>query len=209
MKKSMLAALLGLSLGVAGSAMAGDKAAAVVGDAAAGQSKAMVCAACHGADGNSMNPEWPKLAGQGEGYLYKQLKEFKNGKRKNDLMAAQVAALSDQDMKDLAAFYATQTMSEGMADEKLVNLGRDIYRGGNQASGVSACIACHGPTGAGNPPAKFPQVAGQHAKYNAIQLHAFAKEERANDAGRMMRNIANKMTDAEIDAVVAYVQGLR
>ena len=201
MKKLFLIALAGLSLSVAGSALA-------AGDKNAGKAKSAACAACHGMDGNSVNPEWPKLAGQSEQYLYKQLKNFKSGERKNATMAGMVAALSDQDMQDLAAFYASQSIKPGKADETKVSLGEKIYRGGNSASGVSACIACHGPTGAGNPAAKFPMLSGQHAKYTGIQLYAFRKGERANDAGQMMRNIASKMTDAEIDAVAEYIAGL-
>ncbi len=201
MKKLFLIALAGLSLSVAGSAFA-------AGDKNAGKAKSAACAACHGMDGNSVNPEWPKLAGQNEQYLYKQLKNFKDGERANATMAGMVAALSDQDMQDLAAFYASQAIKPGKADETKVSLGEKIYRGGNSASGVSACIACHGPTGAGNPAAKFPMLSAQHAKYTGIQLHAFRKGERANDAGQMMRNIASKMTDAEIDAVAEYIAGL-
>jgi cytochrome c553 len=178
------------------------------GDAAAGKAASATCAACHGADGNSVNPEWPKLAGQGDAYLIKQLHEFKNGDRKNAVMAPMAIGLSDTDMENLAAYYSAQTMSQGGADEALVELGQKLYRGGNPASGVTGCIGCHGPTGAGNPAAKFPHLAGQHAKYIENQLLAFRSGERANDAGKMMRNIADKMTDKEIQAVASYIQGL-
>jgi cytochrome c553 len=178
------------------------------GDAAAGKAKSATCAGCHGMDGNSANPEWPKLAGQHTGYIHKQLKEFKSGDRSNATMASMVAALSDQDMADISAYYSTQAGSPGSADESLVELGQKIYRGGNPASGVAACIGCHGPSGAGNPAAKFPSLSGQHAKYVEIQLNLFKKGERANDAGQMMRNVAAKMTDEEIRAVSSYVQGL-
>ncbi|MFM1891666.1 MAG: hypothetical protein RLZ44_743 [Pseudomonadota bacterium] len=183
-------------------------AAQAAGDAAAGKTKAATCAACHGADGNSANPEWPKLAGQHQDYLLKQLKEFKSGERQNALMAGQVAALNEQDMADLAAYFASLEGSIGEADPAQVELGQSLYRAGNSRSGVAACAACHSPTGAGNPQAKFPRLSGQHATYTAIQLKAFRSGGRANDAGQMMRNIAAKMTDAEIAAVAQYVQGL-
>ena len=202
MKKLLMIALASLSLSVAGNALA-------AGNAAAGKAKSQACAACHSADGNSMSPDFPKLAGQHEEYLYKQLSQYKSGDRANAIMAGQVAGLSDQDMQDLAAYFASQSIKGGTADETKVELGKAIYRGGNTASGVSACMACHGPNGAGNPDAKFPALAGQHAKYTADQLRAFRAGERANDAGKMMRNVAAKMTDAEIDAVAEYIAGLR
>ena len=178
------------------------------GDAAAGKAKSASCAGCHGVDGNSANPEWPKLAGQGEKYLVKQLQEFKAGKRTNALMAAQAMPLSEQDMQDLSAYFASQSQTQGAADESLLEAGEAIYRGGNPSSGVAACIGCHGPNGSGNPKAGFPAIGGQHAKYTASQLNAFHKSDRANDAGKMMRNVAGKMTASEIEAVSSYVQGL-
>ena len=178
------------------------------GDATAGKEKSATCAGCHGMDGNSANPEWPKLAGQGDHYLSKQLQDFKAGARKNATMAPMVAALGEQDMADLSAFYSSQAVQAGSADEKLVELGQKIYRGGNPASGVSACIGCHGPSGAGNPAASFPSLSGQHARYVENQLNTFKSGERSNDAGKMMRTIASKMTEQEIKAVASYVQGL-
>jgi len=178
------------------------------GDAAAGKAASAACAGCHMADGNSVNPDWPKLAGQGVPYLTKQLHDFKDGDRKNATMAPMAMGLSDQDINNLAAYFSSQTMSQGAADKDLVDLGQKIYRGGNPASGVAACIGCHGPNGAGNPSAGFPRLAGQHAKYVETQLHNFASGERNNDAGKMMRNIAGKMTAKEIQAVASYVQGL-
>jgi cytochrome c553 len=189
------------ALGVYGSVQA-------AGDAAAGKAKSAACAACHGADGNSAAPNFPKLAGQHEGYLLKQLEDFKSGARKNAIMSGQVAALSDQDMQDLAAYFSSQTIKGGTADEKLVPMGEKLYRGGDVANGTAACIGCHGPTGAGNPAAKFPHLAGQHAEYLDVQLKAFRGGERANDAGKMMRNVAAKLSDAEIKAVASYIQGL-
>jgi cytochrome c553 len=179
------------------------------GDATAGKQKSASCAACHNADGNSTNGEWPKLAGQGAKYAAKQLREFKSGERANAIMSGMAAPLSDQDMEDLAAYFASQTITRGEADPELVALGQALYRGGNLASGVSACSACHGPDGAGNPEAGFPALGGQHAQYTETQLKAFRSMERANDAGQMMRNTAMRMTDAEIKAVASYIQGLR
>jgi len=178
------------------------------GDAVSGKEKSTPCAGCHGADGSSVNPEWPNLAGQGDNYLDKQMQDFKSGARTNAMMAPMVAALSEQDMANLSAFYASQTVQAGSADEKLVDLGQKIYRGGNPASGVAACIGCHAPTGAGNPAAGFPSLGGQHAKYVENQLNAFKSGERSNDAGKMMRTVANKMSEQEIKAVASYVQGL-
>ncbi|MEZ5480553.1 MAG: c-type cytochrome, partial [Thiolinea sp.] len=184
------------------------------GDAAAGQTKSATCAACHGMDGNSTNPEWPKLAGQHASYIAKQLENFKAGKdveggRFNASMAPMVAGLNEQDMADLAAYFSSQTTKPGEADQTKVALGEQVFKGGNNASGVVACAACHSPNGAGNPAAKFPSLAGQHATYTKNQLYAFRKGERANDAGKMMRNIAEKMSDAEIEAVAEYIAGLQ
>ena len=178
------------------------------GDAAAGKAKSASCAGCHGADGNSVNPEWPSLAGQGDGYIAKQLHDFKDGKRENATMAPMAAPLTDEDMQDLAAYYSSQSLKEGAAEKSLVELGEKIYRGGNPSSGVAACIGCHAPTGAGNPAARFPALSGQHAKYVENQLNAFKSGARANDAGKMMRSVAAKMTEKEIQAVSSYVQGL-
>jgi len=178
------------------------------GDAAAGKTKSAVCAGCHGMDGNSTNPVWPKLAQQHASYLAKELADFKSGARQDPIMAGQAAALNPQDMADLAAYFSSQTVSPGQADPAQVALGESIFKAGNAASGVSACAACHGPTGAGNPQAKFPRLAGQHAPYVVKQLKSFRSGQRSNDAGKMMRNVAAKMTDAEIDAVAQYVQGL-
>jgi cytochrome c553 len=178
------------------------------GDASAGKTKSATCAGCHGMDGNSANPEWPNLAGQGAAYLEKQLREFKAGQRQNATMAPMAAPLADQDIADLAAFYSTQTVKVGAADESLVEEGQRIYRGGNPENGVAACIGCHGPAGSGNPAAKFPALSGQHAKYIENQLYAFKSGERANDAAKMMRNIASGMSDQDIKAVASYIQGL-
>lgn len=180
----------------------------LVGDPAAGKAKSATCAGCHGADGNSMNPEWPTLAGQHAKYLAKQLAEFKAGDRQNAVMAPMAMPLSEQDMADLAAYFSSQTPKAGQADPAMVELGEKIFRAGNPATGVPACMGCHAPNGVGNPAANFPRLAGQHATYTRIQLENFASGNRANDAGKMMRNIAVKMTAAEMAAVASYIQGL-
>lgn len=179
------------------------------GDAAVGKSKSTVCAACHMADGNSVNPLWPKLAGQHQGYLVKQLKEFKAAVRQDPIMMGQVAALSEEDMDNLAAYFSGQELKGGEADPKLVEAGRLLYTVGNAKTGVAPCASCHTPTGAGNPAANFPVIAGQHAVYAEKQLKAFRDGARANDANNMMRDVAGKMSDEEIQAVASYIQGLR
>lgn len=175
----------------------------------AGQTKAVTCAACHGQDGNSLNPEWPSLAGQHENYLVNTLQAFKSGERNNVLMAGQVVPLSDQDMADLAAYYASQKVVHRTADPDLVARGERLYRGGNLERGISACIACHGPTGRGNPAAAYPSLAGQHAAYTAAQLRAYAAGERKSDPQQMMRNVASRLNKDDIEAVASYIQGLR
>lgn len=183
-------------------------AAQAAGDATAGKAKAASCGGCHGMDGNSMNPVWPKLAGQHPNYLAKQLKDFKTGERADPTMAGMAAPLSEQDRADLAAYYNSQAVKLGTTPEDELAAGQMIYRAGNAATGVPACAACHSANGAGNGPAKFPALSGQHAAYMEKTLKDFRSGARANDAGKMMRNIAAKMTDAEIKAVSAYVQGL-
>jgi cytochrome c553 len=181
----------------------------VGGDANAGRAKAQTCVACHGADGNSRNAQFPKIAELGAPYIYKQLVDYKEGRRVNAVMAGIVAALSDQDMRDLATYFANQTRTGGVADEAQTELGELVYRGGNSATGVPDCSGCHAPEGVGNPAAKFPGLAGQHSQYLVTQLHAFRRGERANDAGQMMRNIASKLSEQEIEAVAEYIAGLR
>jgi len=178
------------------------------GDINAGKAKAGVCVGCHGVNGNSTNPTWPKLNGQHAKYIAQQLADFKSGDRKDPLMMGQVAGLSAQDMDDLGAFFAKQSATMGQADKSKVALGEKIYRGGNSAKGVAACIACHGPTGAGNPPAGFPSVSGQHATYTIKALKDFRNHIRTNDVNGMMRNVASKMSDKEIEAVASYMSGL-
>ncbi|AKJ96225.1 MULTISPECIES: cytochrome c [Thioalkalivibrio] len=183
--------------------------AAQAGDPQRGQELSQSCAACHQADGNSVNPEWPKLAGQHPKYTTKQLEDYKSGRRENSLMAGQVANLDEQDMRDLSAYFAEQSISSGTADEEVVERGEQIYRGGIPSQNVAACIACHGPNGNGNPEAMFPAVAGQHAQYSADQLRYFRSGDRANDNGRMMRNVARNMSDSDIEAVSQYMAGLQ
>ena len=179
------------------------------GDAAAGKTKSATCLACHGADGNSANALWPKLAGQHPSYIKKQLQEFKGGARKNDMMSPMAMPLSDGDMDDLAAYFSSQTQSVGTAAADQVELGTKIYRAGNAATDVAACMACHGPSGKGNPSANFPRISGQHAAYIEKTLKDFRSGARANDNAKMMQNVVFRMTDQEIAAVAQYLQGLR
>ena len=187
------------------------------GDPEAGKEKAQVCAACHGPDGNSPSGQYPSLAGQGEPYLIKQLKAFKSGERENAIMQGQAANLSEQDMQDLAAFYAEQTVQTGQVKADLVEMGERIYRGGDVEKGIPACAGCHGPAGQGVDAAGFPALAGQQPAYTESQLMAFravGREDigdmakRDNDPQAMMRTLAAKMSDAQIQAVSSFVAGL-
>ena len=182
---------------------------AAQGDAAAGQAKAAVCGACHGADGNSMVGSFPKLAGQNERYLVKQMKDIKSGARPVITMTGQLDAFSDQDMKNVAAYFSSQTIKLGTAKAELVALGEQLYRSGSKRKGVSACTACHSPTGSGNAPAGFPSLKGQHAAYTAVQLKAFRAGERTNDAEKVMRDNAELLSDKDIEALASYISGLR
>ncbi|BCB25361.1 cytochrome c [Sulfurimicrobium lacus] len=167
-----------------------------------------VCVACHAADGNSVVPANPKLAGQIPEYIAKQLTDFKSGARKNPIMFGMAAALSPEDMKNLGAFFGEKKAASGSAkDPALAAAGQKLFKGGNQSSGVPACAACHGPSGSGIP-AQFPRLAGQHADYILAQLTTFRSGERANDGAKMMRVIASKMTDQEMKAVSEYISGL-
>ncbi len=190
--------------------LAGQAAAApLVGNAQAAQAKVVVCGACHGADGNSLAPTFPKLAGQNEKYLLKQLHDVKSGARVIAVMAGQLDALSEQDLADIAAFYASQARTPGAAKEELVAFGESIYRAGIRERGIAACTACHSPTGSGNAAAKFPSLGGQHAEYIASSLRAWRSEERKNDGDtRIMRDVAAHLTDKELDAVASYASGL-
>ena len=173
-----------------------------------------VCAACHAVDGNSAQPANPVLAGQHAAYTLKQLMNFRseNGKaaeRSNPVMAGMAANLSPEDMRELAAYYGRQKpMPRAARDPQLVKQGEAIYRGGVLSRNVPACGACHGPNGAGVP-AQFPRLAGQFAEYTSAQLRAFRAGERVNDPNRMMRAVAEKLSDTEIAAVSEYISGLR
>lgn len=190
------------------------KTAAYQGDAAKGKEIATtVCAACHGPDGNSPTAANPKLAGQHAAYLFKQMKNFKAGadgksERINAIMNGMIAPYSEEQMKDLAAYFAAQKQNGGEAkNRETLALGQKLWRAGDASKGLPACAACHGPTGAGIP-VQFPRLAGQYAEYTEAQLKAFRTGERANDPNKMMQMIAVKMTDAEIRAVADYATGL-
>ena len=205
-----------LALGMVAFAQVGHAA----GDASAGQAKAALCVACHGADGNSPAPTFPKIAGLGEKYLLKQMHDIKSGDRSVPEMTGMLDNMSDQDMEDIAAYFASQNIqiSGSEAFSVMLNngdnvdgleLGRKIYRAGNAASGVPACMGCHSPTGQGNAPAGYPRLSGQYAEYVEKQLKAFRTGTRANDGdARTMRTVARQLTDAEIKAVANYVAGL-
>ena len=178
------------------------------GDAAAGQAKSALCASCHGADGNSQLDINPKLAGQSASYMVKQLKEFKSGDRPGATMAATVLSLSEQDMEDIAAWYASQEVTLQGADPATIELAETIYRAGNKDIAVAACSACHSPTGRGNAQAGFPSLSGQHAAYTLQQLKDFRSGTRANDPSGMMRTVVERLTDKELEALANYVSGL-
>jgi cytochrome c553 len=198
-----------LAGGMSGVSFANESADKPAGDPKAGEAKAgTICLACHGPQGNSIVPMWPKLAGQHPNYIYKQLMDFKAGNRENAQMSPMAAPLSEQEMRDLAAYYATQTQTPGTADPALADAGAQIFRAGNPTSGVPACSGCHGPAGMGMNLAKFPRVSGQHADYTKQTLTHFRDGARANDPNSMMRGVAAHMTDQEIAAVAQYIQGL-
>lgn len=176
----------------------------------AGQAKSATCMACHGMDGNSANPEWPSLAGQHSSYILKQLKHFKAGERQNALMSPMAMILADQDMEDLAAYFASQTpRPTGETEPSKLQRGQSIYRAGIASKGVPSCAGCHGPSGRGIPGAAFPRIGGQHAVYAATQLRSYQSGARATDPNSMMRTIASRLTADEIDAVASYLQGMR
>jgi len=178
------------------------------GDAVSGQGKVAVCSGCHGADGNSMIPSFPKLAGQGEVYLVNQLKDVRDGARNVPQMMGILTGRTDQDLADMAAFYSTQEVTVGATNPDLLDLGRQIYRAGIAEKGVAACTACHSPTGAGNAQAGFPALGGQHSDYLIKQLKAYRTETRTNGQAKLMQQVAALLSDKEIDAVASYMQGL-
>lgn len=181
------------------------------GDASAGQAKSAICAACHGSDGNSVVPNWPKLAGQHEKYLVRQVTLIKDGARPVPEMMGITPGLSDQDILDFAAYFSSQTATGGVADESKVELGARIFRAGNAESGVPACMSCHGPAGEGNPPAGYPALAGQHAMYSGKMLTQFRDGQNwgeDDESSQIMNGAAAELSDEEIEAVASYIQGL-
>jgi cytochrome c553 len=181
------------------------------GDPEAGEAKAAICAACHGADGNSAVPNWPKLAGQHKQYLVRQTTLIKANARPVPEMMGITPGLTDQDILDIAAFFSRQTSSGGVADESKVVLGERIYRAGNAETGVPACMSCHGPAGEGNPFSGYPALAGQHAVYTSSMLTRFRSGENWGEddaSSQVMNGSAARLTDQEIEAVASYIQGL-
>jgi len=182
-----------------------------LGDADAGKSKAGICAACHGADGNSVVPNWPKIAGQHAQYLDRQIVLIKSGSRPVPEMAGIVNGLSEQDIADLAAFFSNQTSSAGLTDEALREAGEKLYRGGNAATEIPACMSCHGPAGEGNPLSGYPSLAGQHSVYSEKMLKGFRAGQTWGEddaSSEVMTGVALRLTDDEIKAVASYIQGL-
>lgn len=180
------------------------------GNAEAGQGKTTVCGACHGPTGNdSLLPNVPKLGGQGERYLLKQLQEIKSGTRVVPLMAGMLNAMNDQDLADVAAWFASQPAPQGAVDPAKRELGERLFRAGDAAIGVAACSACHAPNGKGNHAAGYPALSGQDAAYSELQLKAFRAGERTNDEAEVMRTTAARLNDAEISALASYISGLR
>lgn len=199
MNKLLISLLV--SIGVTGVAHA-------AGDATAGQGKTAVCTACHNADGNSVVGTFPKLAGQGEKYLLKQLNDIKSGTRSVPEMTGMLDNLTDQDLADIAAYFASKKVQLGQAAADQVEAGQKIWRAGVADKGLAACTACHGPNGKGIDSAAYPALSGQHAQYVESTLKKFASGERSNDPASMMRDIAAKMSEAEMKAVAQYIQGL-
>ncbi|MFT6253841.1 MAG: cytochrome c553 [Granulosicoccus sp.] len=190
------------------------------GDPEVGKALSASCAACHGNDGNSPAPSFPKIAGLGENYLYKQLQDIQSGSRAIVAMTGQLNGKSDQDLRDLAAYFDSQTLQIAGAKEAKVRvnagievdaltLGEQVYRAGNSEVGIPSCMGCHSPRGLGNAPAGYPRLGGQYAEYIALQLRSFRAGERTNDGdSKIMRSVAEHMSDAEIDSVANYISGL-
>ena len=196
-----------LSITISGAIVSNS--AMAVGSVEAGASKAVVCQACHGANGNSANPEWPSLAGIGADYIAEQLKNFKEGKRTNPVMMPNVANLSADDMADLGAYFDSLTNTGLEADPSYWQAGEKLYRGGDAARGIPACMACHGPTGRGNEPAKFPALRGQQSVYLAKQLNDYASGARATGPNGIMQTIAKRLSPDDIRNLASYLQGIR
>jgi len=183
----------------------------VTGSAEAGKARALTCGACHGSEGNSSSPMWPNLAGQNAPYIVAQLKAFKDGSRKDPLMSSQAMMLSDDDMANLAVYFeCLPAAAQAVANEDLLDRGESLYRGGNLEDKTAACLACHGPTGRGNPAARYPALRGQHAAYTSKQLNDYANSDRTSDGKtRVMRDIATSLNKDDIAALSSYVQGLK
>ncbi len=179
------------------------------GNAATGATKAVVCQACHGANGNSANPEWPSLAGLGADYIAEQLQNFKDGKRNNPVMAPNAAPLTPEDMADLGAYFDSLVNTGLEADPSYWQAGQKLYRGGDKDRGIPACMACHGPTGRGNEPGKFPALRGQQSVYVSKQLNDYASGARATGPNAIMPIIAKRLSPDDIRNLSSYVQGLR
>jgi cytochrome c553 len=179
------------------------------GNAEAGATKAVVCQACHGQNGNSTNPEWPSLAGLGADYIAEQLANFKSGKRQNPIMMPNAMTLSADDMADLGAYFGGQVNTGLEADPSYWKAGEKLYRGGDPSRGIPACMACHGPTGAGNGPAKFPALRGQHSVYVIKQLHDYASGARTTGPNGIMQTIAKRLSEDDMRDLASYVQGIR
>lgn len=212
MKRVLLVLALCAPLSVFAEATSAKKDPITQGDIAAGATKSAPCGACHGPNGNSAMPEWPKLAGQSSRFIFDQLKAFKSGARQNPVMQAQVAALSEQDMRDIAAHYALQKPAPGLASKDAVATAQPLYRAGNAGRALPACAACHGPAGAGNSAAAYPRIGGQHATYVAARLRAYrdlASKDLPDGNQKMMAAVAAKLSDKEIDALASYVNGLQ
>jgi cytochrome c553 len=212
MKKSILTRLLPVSSlllsAVFGLVYTGN---VLAGNAETGKTKAAACGGCHGMDGNSMVPTFPKLAGQNEAYIVKQVKDFKaNTTRKNDMMLGMVAALSEEDAADIGAYFQSQKLAQAATfDESKIAAGRELFKGGKLQEGVPACQACHGPTGGGVAGAGYPQVGGQHVDYTIAQLKAFKDGSRTNDEKSLMRSIVDKLSDEDIIALANYIASLK
>jgi cytochrome c553 len=171
--------------------------------------QAIVCTGCHGQLGNSTNPEWPNIAAQHPKYFIKQLQDMKDPSlRTAPTMSALAATLSNQDMDDLAAYYAKMPLAQGSTPERFLKRGEQIYRGGDFAKKITACIACHGPKGTGNAQAGFPVLSGQHAAYTVMQLNAFKDGQRKNDLNHIMHDISSRMSQEDMEAVAHYIEGL-
>lgn len=179
------------------------------GNAETGATKAVVCQACHGANGNSVNPEWPSLAGVGADYIAAQLKNFKEAKRNNAIMMANAMALSPDDMSDLGAYFDSQVNTGLEADPSYWQAGEKLYRAGDKTRGIPACMACHGPTGYGNEPAKFPALRGQHSVYVVKQLNDYSSGARGTGPNGIMQTIAKRLSPEDMRNVASYLQGLR